>query len=119
MGTAGPERHELYARTQVVAVALLVAVLSAGLFLINHRNAAAVSIVPGDAARYAFHLDVNKASWQELALLPGLGPKKAQAIVARREAFGGFRSADDLAQVPGIGRKTAADIAQYATFGSK
>jgi comEA protein len=117
MGTAGPERQELYARTQVVAVALLVTLLSLGLFLINHKNASReVRVVAGDAARYAFHVDVNTASWQELALVPGLGPKKAQAIVAHRQALGGFKSADDLAQVPGIGRKTAADIAQYASF---
>jgi competence protein ComEA len=119
MGTSGPERHELYSRTQVVAIVLLVTILGLGLALTKQRSLASVSVTSGNSSDYAFRVNVNTASWEELALLPGLGPKKAQAIVAHREAFGQFTSADDLAKVPGIGEKTAANVAQFASFGAK
>lgn len=38
--------------------------------------------------------------------LKGVGPSKAQAIVAWRSAHGRFHNADDLAKVKGIGLKT-------------
>jgi len=119
MGKSAPERRDLYSRTQVVAIILLVAVLTIGLGLTKQRTATGVTITHGDSGDYRFRVDVNAASWEELALLPGLGPKKAQAIVAHREAFGRFASAEDLAEAPGIGKKTAADVAQYTTFGTQ
>jgi len=50
-------------------------------------------------------VDVNTASVEELETLDGVGPAIAEKIVAWREANGGFRSVDDLAQVAGIGPK--------------
>lgn len=48
-------------------------------------------------------LDLNRARVAELALLPGLGPTRAQAIVLARVRHGPFRSVMELATVPGIG----------------
>jgi len=45
---------------------------------------------------------VNTAPWYEWMLLPGVGESRARAIVAAREARGGFRSIDDLKLVPGL-----------------
>jgi competence protein ComEA len=50
-------------------------------------------------------IDLNSASLAELETLDGVGPAIAQKIVAWREANGGFRTIDDLAQVSGIGPK--------------
>ena len=50
-------------------------------------------------------IDINRATVTELDALPGIGPAKAQAIVADREANGPFRSVDDLLRVKGIGPK--------------
>jgi competence protein ComEA len=52
-------------------------------------------------------VNVNAADAATLAReLQGIGPSKAQAIVAHRDKHGPFRSAEDLARVRGIGRKT-------------
>ena len=48
-------------------------------------------------------VDLNAAGVAELDALPGIGPARARAIVAYREANGPFRAVQDLARVPGIG----------------
>jgi competence protein ComEA len=59
-------------------------------------------------------LDLNHASAGELDRLPGIGPAKAQAIVAYRDSHGPFRSGADLAGVPGIGPSLAARLQNLA-----
>jgi comEA protein len=51
-------------------------------------------------------VDVNRATAEELATLPGIGPALAERIVEWREANGRFATADDLDKVPGIGPAT-------------
>jgi competence protein ComEA len=51
-------------------------------------------------------LDVNRAGRAELALVPSLGPSRAQSIVDYRAAHGPFAAIDELRKVPGIGPKT-------------
>ena len=51
-------------------------------------------------------LDINSATVQELQLLPEIGPKKAERIVAYREVNGLFKDIDSLINVYGIGPKT-------------
>lgn len=54
-------------------------------------------------SRVTLPLDLNKASTEELQALPFIGPKRASAIVSFRAKHGGFRSVEELRQVPGIG----------------
>lgn len=49
---------------------------------------------------------LNVASAQELTTLTGVGPARAEAILALRERLGGFRKIADLLRVKGIGWKT-------------
>jgi competence protein ComEA len=58
------------------------------------------------AERSTPRLDLNRATRSELALLPGLGPAKAQSVDDYRRQHGPFRKLDDLHNVPGIGPKT-------------
>ena len=52
-------------------------------------------------------VNINKADAATIASsLDGIGQSKAEAIVAWRDAHGPFKSADDLAQVKGIGPAT-------------
>lgn len=53
-----------------------------------------------------FPININTASQEDLEFLPGIGPKTAQKILARREEAGAFGSPDDLLEVSGIGPKT-------------
>jgi competence ComEA-like helix-hairpin-helix protein len=48
-------------------------------------------------------IDLNKASRDELAGLPGVEPAVADAIVKYRDEHGGFSKLDDLTKVPGLG----------------
>ncbi|WP_162356416.1 helix-hairpin-helix domain-containing protein [Metabacillus mangrovi] len=51
-------------------------------------------------------VNLNTAGLDELQTLPGIGPSKAEAILAYREENGGFSSPDELKEVSGIGDKT-------------
>ena len=50
-------------------------------------------------------IDINLASADDFALLPGIGKNKAQAVIECRENLGGhFSSIDDISSVPGISK---------------
>lgn len=52
-------------------------------------------------------VNINTADADSLqSELKGIGSQKAEAIIAYREANGSFKSADELANVKGIGLKT-------------
>ena len=50
-------------------------------------------------------INLNTASLDELTSLPGVGEKKAAAIIEYREKYGKFTSLEQLAEVKGIGKK--------------
>jgi comEA protein len=56
-------------------------------------------------------LDLNQADEEELALLPGIGPVRARAIVEYRREHGDFTSVEELTRVKGLGPKTVQRIA--------
>jgi competence protein ComEA len=58
-------------------------------------------------------LDLNKATVEELMQLPGVGPSLAQKIVEVRQMLGGYKSVDDLEEVPRMGKITLSRIKQY------
>jgi competence protein ComEA len=63
----------------------------------------------------AVPIPLNTATAEELDILPGIGPKTAQAIVEFREKKGKFASPDDLLQVPGIGPKKLSALKPHIT----
>ncbi len=62
---------------------------------------------------FAFRVDVNRAEWPELALLPGVGEKLAQRIVAYRRRHGPFTDLADLERVHGIGPRKLSSMQPY------
>jgi competence protein ComEA len=61
-------------------------------------------------------IDLNAASENDLAQVPGIGPSLAKALVDERVRLGSFKSWDEVDAVPGIGEaklaslKAAADL---------
>jgi len=80
---------------KAVAAGLLCGLVVAG----TGRGAFAAGAAPA-AAR----VNINSASADELASLPGIGPAKAKAIIDHRNGQP-FRTPDDLRKVKGIGDK--------------
>ena len=64
-------------------------------------------VLAASAFAAAGKVDINQAGAAELAeALNGVGLAKAEAIVAHRTQHGPFKSADQLAEVKGIGLRT-------------
>lgn len=59
--------------------------------------------------------EVNTATAQELAKLDGLGKKTAAAIVAHREKNGPFQKIEDLDKVKGVGKGTLDKLRSQVT----
>lgn len=59
-------------------------------------------------------INLNTADVYELQRLPGIGEKRARAIVDYREENGPFRSVEDLTRVSGIGEGILAGLRDYA-----
>ena len=70
--------------------------LAAALLAASPALAAKKGLPPGE------RLDLNRATVSELMRLPGVGEKKAQAIVALRQKQP-FRRAEDVLAVKGLG----------------
>ncbi|MEJ2516343.1 MAG: helix-hairpin-helix domain-containing protein [Gammaproteobacteria bacterium] len=69
------------------------------------------------AGALAGPVDVNSADADSLAReLTGIGPAKAEAIVAFREANGEFQVPEDLLRVQGIGPSTLESIRDDLRF---
>lgn len=67
---------------------------------------------------WAGPVDINSADAATLAReLKGVGPARAEAIVAWREANGPFRSPEDIVLVQGIGERVLEDNRDLLTAG--
>jgi competence protein ComEA len=88
---------------------LLVVVAALGALRAGPALAADGSVGPPDqgppSVEQDTRININGASADVLVQLPGIGPSRAQAIIAEREKRR-FRRIEDIIRVPGIGRKT-------------
>ena len=67
------------------------------------------------AAAVSGKIDLNTATAEELMTLPGIGEKRAAAIIADREANGPFRVPEDLTRVDGIGEGILSGLIDLVT----
>lgn len=58
-------------------------------------------------------VNLNKANLEQLTMLPGIGIKTADRILAYRRASGGFNSINELLEVDGIGDAKFDKIKKY------
>ncbi|WHY18326.1 helix-hairpin-helix domain-containing protein [Paenibacillus sp. G2S3] len=80
------------------------------------ENAAGALEVSTPAASQEGKINVNTAGAKELMDLPGIGEKKAQAIIDYRNREGAFRSLSDLGKVKGIGPKMLEKLKPIVVF---
>jgi len=62
-------------------------------------------------------IDINRAEAWLLEALPGIGPSKAQAIIAYRQQNGGFKHIIEITEVEGIGPAIYEEIKGLITAG--
>jgi competence protein ComEA len=62
-------------------------------------------------------ININNATPEQLDLLPGIGPTRAQDIITYRDNNGPFTSTEDIQDVPGIGQTTFERIKDLITVG--
>ncbi|MHB9098661.1 MAG: ComEA family DNA-binding protein [Syntrophales bacterium] len=63
-------------------------------------------------------IDLNRASAEDLSLVPGIGEKMAIQIVQRRQTMGKYTALSDLTAVPGIKGKKLSSVKRFLTVGS-
>lgn len=61
-------------------------------------------------------ISINKATYEELITLPGIGPKTAERIIEYRNTYGPFWTLEDIKNVKGIGDKKYAKLKEYITI---
>lgn len=61
-------------------------------------------------------LPINRADQRTLALLPGIGPSRADAIMHFIQTNGPLTGGEDLQKVPGIGPKTVEQLLPLICF---
>ena len=113
-----PQRGVLIAFVLVFAIALLLRLIRDRLYVSNPP--------PPHAERFdelASRIDPNTATWQELAVLPQIGEKRAKEIVAYRESvLAGdaneiaFARPQDLTHIKGIGPAVIETLRPHLTF---
>jgi competence protein ComEA len=91
--------------------AVLASVLAAALLAAGPALAAKRALAPGE------RIDLNRASTAELMRLPGVGERRAQAIVAQR-ARQPFRRPEDVLSVKGLGPAWFAKVKANLTTGA-
>lgn len=84
----------------------------------EEENMKLLSIVEEDSGLLSQQVqlvNINTANASELETLPGIGPKKASAILQFRQENGSFRGIEGLLEVSGIGQKTFDQLTPFIT----
>lgn len=101
---AGPPLGLAIAAIAILSVLAAATPLSMNLF---HQSRA-------HQTQQSTRINLNAASAAELQLIPSIGPKRAEDIVAYRDRIAGFRHPSQLQRISGIGPRTAETILRYA-----
>jgi competence ComEA-like helix-hairpin-helix protein len=109
-------RGELRIRCPLLWVALLVvallAVMLAGRPLWNSWPQSDVTAYFA-AVQTDGRIDLNRADTAALCTLPGIGKSRAAAILAWRQAHGGFTAVEELLQISGIGEEALKELRKH------
>lgn len=99
--------------------ALVAALLACAAILVGYvafsynRHDSLIDIDEMEYRPTRYVVNINTATWPELANIPGVGPNLAKTIVEHRSEFGAFSTIDEFEQVPGIGEVTLEELRPY------
>mgnify|MGYP005972778703 FL=1 len=82
---------------------------------VDVTTSAPASATSGTGQAKSALVNLNTATEADFQTISGIGQKRAQDIIAYREANGRFKSVDDLKNVSGIGAKTLEKLKEYVT----
>lgn len=100
----------LHSREQRVPDGALLSISSAGVITVGEMGAAT-------RLALGLRLDLNRASAEDLLLVPGIGERMAAQIINLRLERGGFGDIADLLALPGIKEKRLKNLAGYLMVG--
>jgi competence protein ComEA len=84
----------------ILALTLALGTISSGAQQRAPRNE------PGAASTSGAQVNLNTATLDQLESLPGIGRATAERIIEYREKSGGFKKAEELMNVRGVGEKS-------------
>ncbi len=79
----------------------------------------AIALAADGTTRMSGVVNLNTADVEQLQLLPGVGQKRAAAILDVRETRGGFKSVDELVEVKGVGEAMLERLRPHLTVKGK
>ena len=82
---------------------------------VDVTTSAPASATSGTGQAKSALVNLNTATEADFQTISGIGQKRAQDIIAYREANGRFKSVDELKNVSGIGAKTLEKLKEYVT----
>ena len=82
---------------------------------VDVTTSAPASATSGTGQTKSALVNLNTATEADFQTISGIGQKRAQDIIAYREANGRFKSVDELKNVSGIGAKTLEKLKEYVT----
>ncbi len=110
----GPLKIFEFSRTELLATLFLITTILIGTgikySIDQHWWLPKTEVVDSDPESIKLKIDLNRAEWYEFIILPGIGEKKARAIVEYRKDAGRFKTIEQLREVSGIGIKTVKKI---------
>jgi competence protein ComEA len=87
-------------------IRILLAAIAAIALSTSPSSAQSKASAPKPAATAAAPVNLNTATAEQLATIPGVGPKMAERIIDYRQKNGGFKKVEDLMNVSGVGEKS-------------
>ncbi len=97
----------------LIVVWAVVVVACVWYFATSRGADATIDLDQGDYQSFRYTVELNSATAAELASIPGLGTRTANAIVDWRAKNGRFESIQSLAEVDGISEKTVSRIQPF------